>query len=211
MTWPLRHLSWSQIGSKFLACAAIAFAGAVQAAAVIAQGTPTSSVPAALDDPSATLSDPLPSGRFLLPIQISDASGLQDWSFDLTFDDTVVQPVDAGGMTQQVYAAEFSDADPTLSGITSSGLLVTDALVGIAGFSSGVSGDGLLAFVLFEFLEGQDEQDPNFGIENPSIGQSVPEPGTMLLLATALLTLGWARRSRAAASGCQTTASLARR
>jgi hypothetical protein len=177
--------------------AAVFVSGAVHAA-VIAPGAQTTNVPAALDDPltPATLVDPLPAGQFLLPIEISGASSLQNWSFDLTFDETVVEPLDVGGLYFSVYQAEFSGADPTLSDITSSGLSLPGLLAGIAGFSSGVSGDGLLAFVLFEYLPDQQTRDPNFGIENPSIPQ-VPEPGTMLLLAAALPTLAWAKKRSA--------------
>jgi hypothetical protein len=138
-------------------------------------------VPAALYDPFSTLTEPFPAGQVLLPIQISGASGLQSWNFDLTFDETVVAPLDIGGLYQSVYQAEFNAGDLTLSDITSSGLAGTGVLAGIAGFSSGVSGDGLLAFVLF-------------GIDNPTV-QQAPEPGTMLLLAAALLTLGWMQRA----------------
>lgn len=173
--------------------AAVFVSGTVHAA-LIAPGAQTTSPPAALFDPFATLADPLPSGQFLLPIEITGASGLQSWSFDLTFDDTVVAPLDVGGLYQSVYQAEFNAGDPTLSNITSSGLLGTGLLQGIAGFSSGVSGDGLLVFVLFEYLPDQQTRDPNFGVENPSI-QQAPEPGTMLLLAAALLTLAWTQRS----------------
>jgi len=178
------------------ALAAAVFVSGALHAAVIAPGTQTSNVPVALYDPFSTLTDPLPAGQFLLPIEITGVSGLQNWSFDLTFDDSVVAPLDVGGLYQSVYQAEFSAGDPTLSDITSSGLPLPGSLAGIAGFSSGVSGDGLLAFVLFEYLPDQQTRDPNFGIQNqdPPI-QQAPEPGTMLLLAAALLTLGWAKRS----------------
>jgi PEP-CTERM motif len=184
------------LGETVLAVTALVFVGAVNAA-VIEPGTQTTSVPAAIYDPLLTLTDPLPMGQFLLPIEITGASGLQDWSFDLTFDENVVAPLDVSGLYQSVYQAEFSAVDPTLSNITSSGLLGTGVLEGIAGFSSGVSGNGLLAFVLFEYLPDQSGNDPNFGIEtqDPPI-QQVPEPGTMLLLVLALLTLARMQRVR---------------
>lgn len=171
------------------------FVSAAVHAAVISAGTPTTSVPSSLDDPLGSLSLGLQPGQFLLPIEITGASGLQNWSFDLTFDGTVVAPLDGGGLYFSVYQAEFSGADPTLSNIASSGLSLPGLLEGIAGFSSGVSGDGLLAFVLFEFLSGQETNDPGFGIDNPSI-QQAPEPGTVTLLAAAVLMLGWLQRSR---------------
>src|SRR5215831_8359553 len=85
-------------------------------AAVISVGTPTGTVPASLFDPIASLSSPLPADEFLLPIKIAGANGLQDWSFDLTFNDGVVQPRDVGGLFQSVYQAEFNNADATLPG-----------------------------------------------------------------------------------------------
>jgi hypothetical protein len=175
--------------------AAFFVSGAVHAA-VIAPGAQTTTVPATLYDPFGALQSPnaLPAGQFLLPIEITGASGLQSWSFDLTFDGTVVALLDVGGLYQSVYQAEFSAGDPTLSGITSSGFAFSGVLEGIAGFSSGVSGNGTLAYVLFEYLSGQETNDPGFGIANPTI-QQAPEPGTMLLLAAALLTLAWTKRS----------------
>src|SRR4029077_795351 len=77
-------------------------------AAVITPGTPTTTVPAALFDPLATLTSPLPANEFLLPIKIAGANGLQDWSFDLTFDGSVVAPLDLFGLYQSVYQAEFN-------------------------------------------------------------------------------------------------------
>ena len=115
---------------------------------------------------------------------------MQDWSFELNYTDGVVSPVDAGGLFQSVYQAEFNASDPTLSNITSSGLLLPGSLLGIAGFSSGVSGDGLLAFVLFQQLV--PGVDPGFSVSNVVINQA-PEPGTLALLASALVVLGGRR------------------
>ena len=151
-------------------------------AAIISVGSPTTSVPSALSDPLSSFSlFPLQPNQFLLPIQIAGATGLQDWSFDLTFNDDVVTPLDIGGLFQSV-SGRFNATDTTLSNITSSGFFLPDVLQGIAGFSSAVSGDGLLAFVLFQFQTGQETNDPNFGIDNPTVTQQVPEPGTLALL-----------------------------
>jgi hypothetical protein len=43
-----------------------------------------------------------------------------------------------------------------------------------------------LAFILFEFLDGQSGNDPNFRIENSAVQEPVPEPGTLALIAAAL-------------------------
>ena len=178
------------LASGFLSLVASPWAGAG-----ILVGTPTTSVPSSLFDPLASLSDPLPDPQFLLPIEITGAIGLQDWSFDLNFTDGVVSPVDAFGLYQSVYQAEFNNADATLpnailSDITSSGFPGAGVLAGIAGFSSGVSGDGLLAFVLFQQL--MPGVDPGFSVSNVVINQA-PEPGTLALLARALVVLGGRR------------------
>jgi hypothetical protein len=158
------------------------------AEAGILPGTPTTSIPSSLFDPLGSLSPPLPANEFLLPIEITSANGLQDWSFDLNFTDGVVTPVDAGGLFQSVYQTEFNTSDPTLSNITTSGFLVPGSLQGIAGFSSGVSGDGLLAYVLFEQL--MPGVDPGFSISNAVITQAAPEPAALVLLASAFILLG---------------------
>jgi hypothetical protein len=199
MSATLRHWWRGRPGPGAWAAAALLLAASAQAA-LITPGLPTTGVPAGLSDPLATLAGPLPAGRFLLPIEVSGASDLQDWSFDLSFDDAVVVPLDAGGLYQSVYQAEFSLADPMLSDITSSGLVLPGAMLGLAGFSWGVSGDGTLAFLLFEYRAGQEGQDPGFVIDPPA-SQPVPAPPTPWLLASALLALAATRRGgRPAAS-----------
>jgi hypothetical protein len=178
----------------------LGFFAAASRAAIISAGTPTTTVPGALDDPliPPTLTSPLPAGQILVPIEITGALGLQNWSFDLTYDGNVVQPLNVGGLFQSVYAAHFNTVDTTLSGITSGGFpnlnLPPDALENIAGFSSGVTGDGLLAFVLFEFQTGHETENPGFGIDNVTLTQQAPAPGTLLLLIPALIALHLRRR-----------------
>src|SRR5215510_1680436 len=157
------------LATGFLALVAPPWAGA---GPVISPGPPTTSIPSSLFDPLASLSPPLPGDEFLLPIEITGANGLQDWSFDLNFDDSVVIALDAGGLYQSVYQAEFNGSDPTLSNITSSGFLFLGSLQGIAGFSSGVSGDGLLAYVLFEFQPGKQDPFPAFSVSGVTINQT---------------------------------------
>lgn len=172
----------------------LALFGSASTAGIL-PGTPTTSVPSSLFDPLGSLSS-LAADQYLLPIEITGANGLQTWSFDLLFDASVVNPADVGGLYQSVYQSEFSATDPTLSEIASSGFqdtLSPDSLQGIAGFSSGVSGDGVLAYVLFSLSAGDDIQDAGFRIENATI-QQAPEPSTVALLAAALLILAFARR-----------------
>ena len=89
---------------EWVACAG----GLAFGRAGILPGTPTTTVPSSLFDPLGTLTSPLPANEFLLPIEITGASGLQDWSFDLNFTDGVVSPLDVGGLFQSVYQAEFN-------------------------------------------------------------------------------------------------------
>jgi hypothetical protein len=168
-----------------LALAAGDFTSASQAA-LISAGTPTTTVPSALYDPLSTLSSPLSADQILVPVEITGANGLQDWSFDLAFNGSVVTPLDLGGLYQSVYQAQFSAVDPTLSNITASGFSGLGVLQGIAGFSSGVSGDGVLAFVLFQYQSGQNQNDPGFSVTNTQVTQ-VPEPGTLAMFAGVLL------------------------
>lgn len=151
-------------------------------ALVISAGSPVTVVP---DYVSAVLG----AEQFLLPIEVREAANLQDWSFDLVFDPTVVRQVDLGGFYYGVYAAQFSTAQPELSSIVSSGLVLDGQLVGVAGFSGGISGDGLLAYIAFEFIA--PGQDPDFEVGNVPL--LVPEPGTVALMAVGLVLLAGRR------------------
>jgi len=161
-------------------------------ALAIVGGSPLTTVPSYV---GATIGP----DQFLLPIEVTGAAGLQDWRFDLRFDATVVQQVDLGGFYNGVYAAEFNSVQPVLSSITSSGFLFDGLLEGVAGFSSDVSGDGLLAFIGFQYLPGQGHQDPGLEISGISATQSaLPEPAAAGLLAEGLLVvslLRWCKRS----------------
>lgn len=152
-------------------------------ALVISAGSPVTVAPAYV--PAV-----LGAGQFLLSIEVREAANLQEWSFDLAFDPAVVRQVDLGGFYYGVYAAQFSMAQPELSSIVSSGLLLDGQLVGVAGFSGGISGNGLLGYIAFEFLV--PGQDPGFEVGN--VPQPVPEPGTVALMGVGLTLLAGRRR-----------------
>ena len=145
-------------------------------AGVITAGPVTSTVPATLVDPLGSLSGGLSSTQFLVPIIVTGAIDLQFWSFDLAFDSALVIPLDVGGLFQQVYQAEFDNG--FITNIESSGFLLNGVLEGISGSAPTVSGDGPLAYVLFQFL--------------PTA--TVAEPESILLVLPVLLALGWRHR-----------------
>jgi hypothetical protein len=164
-------------------------------AAVITPGTPTDQVPHYL---LLTL-DP---GQFLLPVEVTGAIGLQDWGFDLTFDPNVVRVVDPGDGSSGIYGARFdADDDATLASILAGFVfnsqgMVDDVAGSYPGLFEGVTGDGILAWILFETIDGQEGQDPGFTVPTAP-PPSVPEPGTLALLVPALALVAAARRRNA--------------
>jgi len=86
----------------------------VRADPVISPGIPTVNVPAYLADGSYLFATTASLGpdEFLLPVEISDAVDLQNWQFDLLFDNAVVQEVDPGDGSSGIYEAEFTPRDP---------------------------------------------------------------------------------------------------
>ena len=142
----------------------------------------------------------IPADTFLVPVQVAGAEKLQNWQFDLLFDNTVVEHVDPLDGSSGIYGAEFTPGDASTTSFILGGFpfdalgLVDD----IAGFHpallDGVSGDGVLAYVLFRFLEGQEAGDPAFSVANTVIPQQVPAPAALVLLAAGL-TLVSTRRS----------------
>ena len=130
------------------------------------------------------------------------------WSFDLLFDNTVVEEVDPGDGSAGIYGAEFTPGDPNslsfiLSGFPFNGFGEVDTVAGSYPLLlSGPSGDGTLAFILFAFLPGQEGNDPNFRIANESIqqGAPVPEPATLMLFGSGLALFGSRRLVRFARS-----------
>jgi len=194
-----------------LALVATLLASASQAG-VISAGTPTTSVPTHLSDGSYLFGITVSLGpdQFLLPVEISGAAGLQSWQFDLLFDNSVVEEVDPFDGTSGIYGAEFTPGDANslsflLGGLPLNFLGLVDDVTGFyPSLLSGPSGDGVLAYLLFQYLPGQQDQDPGFGVDNPDIVQ-VPEPGSLALLAAAVLMavafVGGGKRSSAPARG----------
>ena len=163
-------------------------------AAVISVGSPTvTSLP-----PIA-----IPPDTFLLPVQISGASNLQMWQFDLIFDNTVVEVIDQFDGSSGIYGAQFNVGDPNSISFILGGFLLNGLVDDVAGFYpfllTGPSGDGVLAYILFAFLDGQDNNDPHFVIVDAVISQAVPAPATIALSLGALLMLPAIRVARARA------------
>jgi len=194
----LKHSFFSAIIIAFLALLAYQ----VEAAPTISPGTPTTSVPTYLTDGSYLfgITVSLGTDEFLLPVEISGAAGLQNWQFDLLFDKTVVQEVDPGDGSSGIYGAEFTLGDLNslsfiLGGFPFNGLGEVDGVAGsYPSLLAGPSGDGPLAFIAFQFLTGQETNNPNFSIANASVLEAVPEPATLGLFIGGLLVLFGARR-----------------
>lgn len=171
-------------------------------AAVISAGAPTNTVPTHLTDGSYLfgIAVTLDADQFLLPVEITGAANLQNWQFDVLFDNTVVQEVDPLDGTSGIYGAEFVPGDANtlsfiLGGFPFNFLGSVDDVAGSYPVPpSQVSGDGALAYILFEFVAGQQGNDPNFGIADVVDQQQVPEPSTLALFAAALLIPTFTRR-----------------
>jgi hypothetical protein len=166
----------------------------VSQAALIFAGAPTTSVPTYLTDGSYLfgITVSLGADQFLLPVEITGATGLQSWQFDLSFNNTVVEEVDPGDGSSGIYGARFTSGDADslsfiLAGFPLNPLGQVLAAAGsYPNLLSGPSGDGVLSYLLFQFLRGQTSQDPGFGTGGTSIVQ-LPEPGSLALFGGVLL------------------------
>ena len=181
------------------------FAGLISTAAaadpIISPGTPITNnadVPTYLTDGSYLFGitvPPLGASDFLLPIEIAGADNLQSWQFTLSFNNTVVNEVDPLDGSAGIYGAEFTPGDPNtlsfiLSGFPNNSSGEVDTVAGEypSLLTGGPSGDGPLAFILFEFLPGQADNNPNFTIQDAATQElQVPEPGTLSLLVCMLV------------------------
>ena len=141
----------------------------------------------------------IPAGTFLVPVQISGAVNLQNWQFDLVFDNSVVEEVDPLDGSAGIYGAEFTPGDPATSSFVLGGFpfnalgLVDDVAGSYPSLVDGPSGDGILAYILFRFLDGQEGNNPGFTIEDVP-PPPVPLPSSLALLAAGAVTLSFARR-----------------
>lgn len=150
---------------------------------------------------------PLTATTFALPVEITDAIELSEWTFDLTYDPTDVLintacdpftgdaycslltgPVTEGdffatGAPFNLLVPGFIELDPVT-------LAQTGSLFGVQGAFGGIprapSGNGILAYIQFSLL-GDGDSPIDVG---PGGTTSVPEPGALTLLATALMMLG---------------------
>jgi PEP-CTERM motif len=185
------------------ALAAAAMLASLPAAAspIISAGTPTTSVPTYLTDGSYPfgITVTLGTDQFLLPVNITGAATLQAWQFDLTFDASVVQEVDPFDGSAGIYGAAFTPGNPTSLSFILGGfpLNVLGSVDGVAGsypsLLDGPTGNGPLAYILFEYIPGQEQNDPTFAIANPSTMEPVPEPSSLALLAAGAIGLLGAR------------------
>ena len=176
---------------------------AATAQPIISVGSPTTSVPGYLSDGSYIfgITVSLNPDQFLLPVGITGADKLQTWQFDVTFDNTVIREVDPFDGTSGIYGAEFMPGDPNTLSFILGGFpfndfdpvghigLVDDIAGSYPLLFAGPTGDGILAYVLFEYLPNQQNNDPSFDISKPVTTQAIPEPVIPALMVGGLFEL----------------------
>ena len=154
----------------------------------------------------ATPSPPIsiPAGDFLVPVDAQGAAGLSNWQFDLTFDPTVVQEVDPGDGSSGIYGADFTPGDPTTTSFILAGFpfnsfgVVSGVAAEYPSLLDGVSGDGVLAYILFQFQTGHESDSPSFAVDNVTVQEAapVPEPSSLSMLVLGLLVIALHRKLR---------------
>jgi hypothetical protein len=169
-------------------CALLLLSTYTQAAVISVGPFPESSPAPAISTPPNT---------FLVPVDVSGAASLQTFQFDLLFNPTVVQVFDPFDGSSGIYGAEFVPGDTNTQSFILGGFplnalgLVDDVAGSYPSLLDGVTGDGTLAYILFEFLPGQEANNPGFTVANPSVTelptQQVPEPNMLLLVGTLLI------------------------
>ena len=149
----------------------------------------------------------IPPDTFLVPVDVSGAASLQLFQFGLLFNPFVVQQVtNPGDFTSGIYGAQFVPGEAgtesfILGGFTFNDLGLVDNVAGeYPGLLDGVTGNGTLAYILFEYVDGQEGNNPGFTVADTFINGlpttptppngTVPEPSVLMLLAGALLIFG---------------------
>jgi hypothetical protein len=150
---------------------------------------------------------------FALPIEVVDAVGLTEWTFDLTYDpsdvliNTACDPfggdpycsLNTGPVTEGEFfaaGAPFNLLVPGFIALNPVTLAQSGVLFGVHGAFGGIppgpSGSGTLAFIQFILL-GDGDSPIDVGGEDPT---PVSEPGALALLAIGLFVLGAKARKR---------------
>jgi hypothetical protein len=143
---------------------------------------------------------------FVVPIDITNAADLITWQFDLAFDPSAVQvnvACDASAdafcdvITGPVTAGPFTEGPFSLfvpGVIDNTNGLLTLVAGGFGGPPPGRSGDGTLAYVEFIRLT---DSDPNIRVtDSITSTPPVPEPTTVLLVASGAAAVGLGRGRR---------------